>query len=193
MATRRTQGVACLAIIASLAVSACSQTTRLKLLNFFFDGVPTPGATAEDRTAAQDTQVLEQEEETQERPALVVMHPHPPYRDNRCGACHDVTTGGLFRTPQEGLCQDCHKNIPGNVRYVHGPVAVSDCLFCHHPHTSSLANLLLVEPTSTCLRCHAHDDLMQGTHHERMEEESCTSCHDAHGGDHQFFLKRVGK
>jgi len=177
-----------------LAASACSQTTRYRVLNFLFDGVPDPAKVAQ-ADAARDPSRTGQDEESasgeSEPKARVVSYPHPPYRDNRCGACHNMTTGGMNRTAQEGLCESCHGDVPGKVRYVHGPVAVSDCLFCHHPHTSVIPKLLLRKPTDLCLQCHDRDDLTKGTHHEETDESSCTDCHGAHGGDNPFFLKRV--
>lgn len=194
MATRRVQVVAVWSCTVLLASAACSQTNRYRMLNFFFDGVPDPSKAAQ-ADGARDPSLAGQGEEAaggaSEPKPRVVSYPHPPYRDNRCGACHDVTTGGLFRSPQEGLCESCHGDVPGKVRYVHGPVAVSDCLFCHHPHTSTIPKLLLHKPADLCLQCHDRDDLTTGTHHDETDESSCTDCHGAHGGDHPFFLKRV--
>ena len=37
------------------------------------------------------------------------------------------------------------------------------------------------------------DDLTTGSHHAGIEQQTCIACHDPHGGDDPFFLKRVEK
>jgi predicted CXXCH cytochrome family protein len=119
-----------------------------------------------------------------------VFHNHPPYREGRCRTCHNPDDGQLFRTLQEGLCQTCHPDIPGETGYVHGPVAVNDCLFCHHYHRSQNPKLLLGDAKATCFRCHKRDSLTAGQYHARIEEQGCLTCHDPHQGNNPFFLKQ---
>ena len=81
-------------------------------------------------------------------------------------------------------------DLPGDARYVHGPVVVSDCFFCHHYHNSIYAGVLIAESTDLCLRCHNGADLTKGAHHEALDQSACTECHDPHVGDNRFFVKQ---
>jgi predicted CXXCH cytochrome family protein len=96
----------------------------------------------------------------------------------------------LFRTAEEGMCHSCHPDIPGEAAYVHGPVAVNDCLTCHHYHQSILPKLLLKKVNEVCFECHDSDDLIEGAHHAKVDEQPCNECHDPHGGADPYFLKR---
>jgi len=69
-------------------------------------------------------------------------------------------------------------------------VAVADCLFCHHPHSSIYPSLLLFEPGELCFHCHGRSDLSTGVHHHTLGEQACVECHDPHAGEDPFFLKR---
>lgn len=172
-----------------VACAACSSTTRHRVLSFFLDGVPPPGS----GTTKGTSQLEKSQAGGVEAPVSVApvrFFAHTPYRDNRCGGCHDTTSGQLVRPIDEGLCLTCHSSLVAKARFVHGPVAVSDCTTCHHHHTSPYPNLLLKDPVETCLQCHDGDDLAAGEHHASMGQRSCVDCHNPHGGEDRFFLKR---
>ncbi len=191
--TRQAIAILVLVFTAALAVSACSQATKYRVLTFFLDGVPEPGAVARDGEGIEKDLSTPSADDGRARRVSTKppQYVHPPYRENRCKACHDPETRQLFSTPQEGLCRRCHTGLPGNVVYVHGPVAVSDCLFCHHHHASTHKNVLLDEPRALCFRCHKRQDLTVGLHHETIDQQLCTECHNPHGADNRFFLKRA--
>ncbi|HUU83474.1 MAG TPA: cytochrome c3 family protein, partial [Phycisphaerae bacterium] len=192
MANRRAVFVLTLSVAALCGAAACSETARHRVLSFFLDGVPEPGAVetpgypAPDAGAPYDTAGPTDGRRVAPRPIFA----HAPYRENKCGACHNPETGQLFQSPQEGLCRGCHPEVPGAVRFVHGPVAVQDCFFCHHYHGSPLPHLLLVEAEETCYRCHDRARVTAGAHHAAVEGRTCLECHHAHGGENRFFLKR---
>jgi predicted CXXCH cytochrome family protein len=173
----------------SALVTACSEPTRYQVLSFFFDGVPKPGTKPPKGYPAPggtDTDLG-----PSSRPAAVApTYSHPPYRENRCGVCHDAGSGLLVRTPQQGLCRSCHPDVPGDVAYVHGPVAVGDCLYCHRPHSSFHPKLLVKEGSAMCLDCHDGKQLTMCPHREAGEGTTCGECHDPHGGADRFFLRR---
>jgi len=185
----------CLMVV--LAGAACSEPTRYRVLTFFFDGVPKPGQTPPKGYVAPNPPELEDLRPSTEEPTGKgrTMYAHAPYRENRCGSCHNATTGELSRPPTQGLCTACHRELTAALRYVHGPVAVNECLLCHHAHGSAYPRLLLAEATALCLRCHERGDLTSGDHHAEVESASgdkCVECHNPHGGGDAFFLKRTG-
>ena len=190
----RTWGIpVSLAIVCCVGL-ACAESTRYRVLSFFFEGVPKPG---EALAAAGDTDgehaaVTDGEGQPADEEGVVATGPvarlHPPYQQFRCGVCHNPNAGGVMKSPQEGLCRACHE-IPGDLRFAHGPVSVSDCLFCHHHHGGEHIYMLRTDPKDLCFRCHDADDLTEGQHHATLEENLCMDCHHAHGGDNRFFLK----
>lgn len=178
-------------LLVGLACVACSATAKHRVLSFFLDGVPPPGASStRSDTARSGGQPVAEPDNFTETPQPRQYFAHTPYRDNRCGGCHDVNSGGLVRSIDDGLCLVCHADLVAGARFVHGPVAVNDCAVCHHYHTSPFPNLLLIEPSATCLSCHDRDDLTTGEHHATIGDRSCVDCHHPHGGDDRFFLKR---
>lgn len=194
-AMRSVHTILIVASVVAGVLTACSPDSKHKILTFFLDGVPEPGVTpvvgyappAARRGPVRSGPGIERGVSSTARPVFA----HPPYRDNRCGACHSRETGQLFQSPREGLCQTCHAGIPNESRFAHAPAAVGDCLFCHHHHSSAYEKVLLDEPAKLCLNCHDIDDLTEGTHAGDAGERSCVECHDPHGGADRFFLKRT--
>lgn len=188
---KRTLIILGLSVVAMWSHVACSSTTRYRILSFFFEDVPEPGKApvrgypAPFGAAAQPGV---------DPPARVVatanVQPHPPYREHRCGRCHNLGTGELWRTAREGLCDSCHPDMFRRDRYVHGPVAVRDCLVCHHHHGSPRPHMLFDELNVVCQRCHDSTNLLTCEFRSSDEPQSCSECHAAHGGSNRFFLKR---
>ena len=197
--------VLCIVTLTAWALSlACSQTTQYKVLSFFFDGVPEPGAARDTAGAIAGGRTSPAVEPRATAPPKQ-YYAHTPYRENRCGSCHDSTSGQLIQSVGEGLCLICHSKLIAEARFVHGPVAVDDCTACHHFHGAPFPNQLLVDPVATCLNCHDRVDLSVGDHHQSAptplsppsadqadDQRSCVECHNPHGGSDRFFLKRTG-
>ncbi len=175
-------------LVATAIAASCSRPARYRVLSFFFDGVPDPCAPAESDVQAEGA-TTGTDGETTVVPAKPAFYNHPPYWENRCGTCHDINGGGIFRSPEEGLCQACHSDLPGDARYVHGPVAVSSCLVCHHYHRSPYPKVLLEDPADICAGCHKPADLTDGAYHASVEDRVCIDCHDPHAGENRFFVK----
>lgn len=171
------------------ALPACSDSTRYEMLSFFFDGVPKPGTEQVDSVA--DGDVPGAVPGSRRRPVVQIFS-HTPYRENRCGGCHDQTSGSLVRPIDDGLCLGCHNDLIRPLEYVHGPVAVEGCYVCHHYHASEFKGLLRAPADELCFECHAASDLGEGPHHDALEETSCAECHDPHGGSDPFFLVEDG-
>ena len=173
--------------------SACAPSVRHRVLTFFVDGVPEPGAEPTVGYPVDSHAMVGppgQEAEASPR-ARTVHYAHPPYRENRCGSCHNPQDGQVQRSPEEGLCLTCHGELARKPTFLHGPVAVNACTFCHHHHTSTYPNLLLEDPAVICFGCHEEDDLTTGPHHEDRSTQPCLQCHDPHGGSDRFFLKTL--
>jgi predicted CXXCH cytochrome family protein len=176
------------AAVAPSLVTACSVQTRYRVLSFFFDGVPEPVQPGAGPNSAAPTA---EKPEPYVRPRRVIYY-HPPYRENRCRACHSPEGGLLYKTAKEGLCQTCHPDVPGEVPYLHGPLAVGECLSCHDPHQSEHPGLLFDDVRNVCLSCHDAAQVEDGAHHKSIGTRSCIECHYPHGGNDRFFLKRSG-
>jgi predicted CXXCH cytochrome family protein len=129
--------------------------------------------------------------ETKEEQAAAEGSSHPPYEEKRCGDCHNTTeekTSGLILPPRE-LCFSCHTGfIKGH--FVHGPVAVGECLACHVPHTSAFSSLLVKDKSEICAGCHKEKRLAAAMHDKVAARRMvCVDCHDPHYGEARFFLK----
>jgi predicted CXXCH cytochrome family protein len=193
-ALRQTMVISALLAAAAVVGWACAPQARYRVLRFFFDGVPEPGAPP--RLPGYPAEPGRGEERggpagAESKLIPRTVYAHAPYKEDRCGACHSPQTGELSRSVQAGLCRSCHPGVPGPAPYVHGPVAVSDCLFCHHYHYSVYPKLLLSEATALCLRCHEGADLTAEAHPEPVLRRTCVECHNPHGGENRFFLKRT--
>ncbi|MCF7972987.1 MAG: hypothetical protein K9N55_04150 [Phycisphaerae bacterium] len=113
-----------------------------------------------------------------------------------CRQCH--VSGSSFRSrrftkPIPQLCYDCHEDHTTRNPYVHGPVAVGACLFCHRPHVSTFNHLLITSQPQLCMRCHEAETAPLSPIHEEASDQLCTKCHDPHGGTHPLFLKKEAR
>jgi len=164
------------------------------VLTIFFEGVPVPGQeeivayVPDGMVAAEESDQEDPEHRRRLIPSAGEVRYHPPYTQFRCHACHAPEGGWVKKTPREGLCRQCH-DITKDLRYVHGPAAVDDCLFCHHHHRGNFPKMLRFDVKTTCFRCHNPADLSTGEHHIPDDTRPCTACHNPHGGDNRFFIK----
>ena len=105
----------------------------------------------------------------------------------QCLECHrkkdELRSAGRAAT----LCYGCHDRV-GEKRYVHGPLAVGDCLACHDPHGGYGAAHLRQEQALLCANCHAaRGDA--ATVACNASGRGCVSCHDPHQSDTRYLLK----
>ena len=114
---------------------------------------------------------------------------HPPYAEKRCDDCHNKTTESGFVTSKEDLCYVCHTDFIRGP-YVHGPVAVKNCLFCHDPHNAPYPTLLKKDPSETCGLCHFEKRRAAAMHAKvALQKIGCVDCHNPHYGNVPYFLK----
>lgn len=190
MLVRRPVLIIAIGAAVGLAVaSACAPDTRYRMLRYFFDGVPEPGAKQPPGYAPPEPTTPTASAPIHHTPAVPIFT-HTPFRQDRCEGCHNPKTRQLLRPLEEGLCLNCHAPLIRNPRFAHGPAAVAACTFCHHHHASPFKYQLRDEPNKVCTKCHDMNDLMIGSHHATIETQTCTNCHNPHGGDNRFFLKR---
>ena len=192
---RRGRSLTVAVLITAVAVvtvtAACSRETAHRVLVFLYDGVPPLDVDVGDLKV----------EMPDASTAIAVVAPprhvrakkrfynHLPYRENRCGECHEGEGRGLLKTARQGLCQTCHHEKPvTEKKNIHGPVATNGCLVCHTYHRSVHPKLLLADAQTLCFHCHEMSELRTDEHHATIEEKRCIDCHDAHGGDDRFFL-----
>ena len=155
--------------------------TRYKVLSFFFDGVPPPGATS----ANEDVSKLKKREGLD---TAGTYKEHGPYAAKLCNACHDSGSNALI-LPIEELCLSCHSQVLGKGKQkLHGPVAAGGCRICHNPHGSQYPYYLIDESKKFCYYCHNEEDVLKREVH-RQTSEQCTFCHSAHSSTNACLLK----
>ena len=92
---------------------------------------------------------------------------------------------------EKGSCvtAKCHANM-GREKYVHGPVALRECTFCHQP-TDSHEFKAISDVGKLCNDC--HDKKFTGkVIHPPVQEGKCAGCHDPHQSPYQFQLRGEG-
>ncbi len=96
-----------------------------------------------------------------------------------CKVCHK------FNSVDE--CTTCHNSNSG--KFVHGPVAASQCFICHDKNNY----FVVKQPLSAqCLKCHKEfSDAMYEAKfsHAPVVAGDCTICHLPHQSNEKFFLK----
>ena len=167
---------------------SCDEVKHHDALTFFFDGVPPlrPGMLQE---GPLDSDSIEPVQAGQ-KPAWYV---HEPRKD--CSNCHGKRKQRSFSSqtyltaPVPKLCYDCHTDYTVSASFVHGPVAVGQCLFCHNPHKSKIEHLLIAAEPGLCYQCHDVDTIELIAAHLPKQLSACTDCHYAHASSTKGLLK----
>lgn len=85
------------------------------------------------------------------------------------------------------VTEKCHSNM-GRGKYVHGPVAVGDCMMCHSK-TGQHKFAPIKGDERLCYKCHPDRmDLTKDAH--KQIRGNCTSCHDPHQSPYKYQLKK---
>lgn len=177
-----------LLVFLGIFLISCDEAERYKTLTFFFDGVPPPGSTGPQGEPL-DSNLLEPDQAGQ-TPAWYV---HEPRKD--CTTCHGKRkqrgfTSETYLIAQEpDLCYKCHDDYTVSAPFVHGPVAVGQCLFCHNPHKSRIKHLLKDSEPGLCYLCHDVSTIELIAAHSPDQLSSCTNCHNPHSGSLKALLK----
>lgn len=92
--------------------------------------------------------------------------------------------------PKETCVTDkCHSNM-GKDKFVHGPAATGDCVFCHKP-VAKHKFAPIQNVAKLCYDCHDKVDTHKEVH-TPVKEGKCTGCHDAHQSPNKFQLRAAG-
>lgn len=166
----------------------CNEVERHQALTFFFDGVPPLGQERLQKKPI-DSALLQIEQV----PPEPLWYVHEPRKD--CTNCHDfsrqriISVETYLHTPVPKLCYNCHTDYTVSAPYVHGPVAVGQCLQCHAHHKSKIRHLLNEPEPELCYKCHDlyAVELIPG--HLTKQMSMCTNCHNPHSGSTKALLK----
>ncbi len=181
-------GLMLLVFLGVLAVS-CDEVERYKTLTFFFDGVPPLG-----QEGLQEELINSNfQESTQTRPKQL-WYVHEPQKD--CTLCHGkrkqqrgFSLQVHLTAPVPKLCYNCHTDYTVSASFVHGPVAVGKCLFCHDQHKSKIKHLLKEPEPKLCYQCHNINTIELIPAHFTNQQFACTGCHYAHASSAKYLLK----
>lgn len=192
---RRKPAIACYVMFAmglASSLAGCNPAARHRILAFFFDGVPPLGSQQVQKEQS-DMQLAQRRDgsgvsESEKQ----VWFVHEPRKD--CTNCHvrgvqSISSSAGLIAPIPELCFRCHTDFLASELFVHGPVAVGECLFCHENHKSRIPGLLRKEEPELCYECHEilKSEPMPG--HPSDPNQQCTQCHDPHTGSDRRFLK----
>jgi predicted CXXCH cytochrome family protein len=168
-----------LLIVLATLVLSCDEAQRHQMLTFFFDGVPPLGPQTSGEETAPST--FKELQAGQQAPT---WYSHKPI--SNCLNCHQKQKTGRFSTRTRliasppKLCYKCHADFTTSAPYVHGPVAVGQCLFCHNPHRSKNKHLLNQPEPKLCFLCHDSKMIEMIPAHLTQQTSACTDCHNPH-------------
>ena len=96
---------------------------------------------------------------------------------------------GNLKITEDTSCMntDCHSAM-GTEKFVHGPVAEEQCVFCHSIVDNKHRFTLMAEGKELCYGCHESKENEKHIH-GAVEAGMCTSCHDPHQSPHEFQLR----
>jgi len=175
-------------VVFGVFIVSCDDVERYEIMNFFFDGVPPLGQEGlEEELANFNSQDI-----TQTSPETA-WYVHEPRKD--CTICHGkrrqqgFSSQTYLTSPIPKLCYDCHTDYTASVPFIHGPVAVGQCLFCHNPHKSKIEHLLKESVPKLCYLCHDINAVELIPAHLTQQQSECMNCHNAHGSSAEALLK----
>ncbi|MFC1793170.1 cytochrome c3 family protein [Planctomycetota bacterium] len=119
---------------------------------------------------------------------------HEPIKD--CVTCHgDQAEQASSDMPYlvasvPKLCYECHKDYISLAGWVHGPVAMGECLLCHEPHKTDNKSLLRKPVPELCYQCHETKMLQLVANHLDKSFAQCNDCHDGHTSSSRMLLKK---
>ncbi|MCP4612008.1 MAG: hypothetical protein GY845_25180 [Planctomycetes bacterium] len=178
-----------LLLFLGLFLVSCDEAEHHDVLTFFFEGVPPLHGQPAEELVDSDSQGF-----LNRRPKQAWFI-HEPRKD--CSLCHDNSRQRVFSSqtylikPVPELCYQCHVDYTTSASYVHGPVAVGRCLFCHNPHKSQIEHLLIEPEPELCYLCHDKETVSIIPAHLVKQQFACTDCHNAHTSSIKYLLNET--
>ena len=173
-----------------MLIGSCGDpATRHRILTFFFDGVPPLEGEADQAKETGSAAVPGEPDEPR-----TVWYVHEANKD--CSQCHGQRKKGFFSRQVNlvatipELCYTCHTGYARLEGYVHGPVALGQCLFCHDPHKTRNKYLLRKPQPELCYLCHDEGDITMIAAHAEQSPSECTRCHEGHTSSTRHLLKK---
>lgn len=83
--------------------------------------------------------------------------------------------------------EKCHAQM-GKEKYVHGPVAVGDCLACHNKISQHKFVPVKVDE-KLCYKCHPDRVNVTTVVHKQIKG-NCSKCHDPHQSPYKYQLRQ---
>jgi predicted CXXCH cytochrome family protein len=176
-----------LLISIEILVVSCDPVKHRDVLTFFFDGVEPA------RPEGFENGPFDPNERLAQAAQAPVWYVHEPVKD--CTLCHvergkrRTSLQAFLVAPVPQLCFNCHTDYTASASFVHGPVAVGQCLECHDHHKSRVKHLLKQAEPNLCYLCHDMDAIASMPAHVIKELSRCTDCHNAHSSSERALLK----
>ncbi|WP_373071324.1 cytochrome c3 family protein [Sulfurimonas sp.] len=129
---------------------------------------------------------------------------HTDEKEQKCKSCHNMTSnvptnGKVFEDVKQTTCYECHSGML-DTKNTHAPAANWLCLDCHNGEVggynmvdASATKYLAPDPISkTCGTCHdTVDDWQLNKYgHGPVDNGRCERCHNPHGSENEFFLRK---
>ncbi len=133
-----------------------------------------------------------------------VRYFHTQEQENQCKSCHKMdsnipTDGEAFQDVSLTTCYSCHKGMT-NTSNTHAPVSNWLCTECHTGQYGEFnmgyegkSKYLAPNPIGeTCTSCHEDVELWRTSKykHGPIGDGRCERCHNPHGSNHEFFLRK---
>ena len=178
----------------TFSVIGCSKEKRHDILTFFIDGVPPVGGWDPNDPNSPNYRKQRRTAEGAAQEQLTVSGSRHK-SGKECEFCHGEDSiqkysGSMPLVEKEpDLCYNCHTDYTKKNAYVHGPVAVGECLFCHQFHRSKNRHLLKKPIPELCYMCHDEIMIEQIPDHRPELLGKCNFCHNPHSGERKGLLK----
>ncbi len=129
---------------------------------------------------------------------------HTDKNEKECVACHNMTSNvplddEAFEDVSKTTCFECHKGMM-DTKNTHAPAANWLCLNCHNGKVSEYnmedkgkAKYIAPDPIAkTCEYCHEKVEkwTRQKYTHGPVNDGRCIRCHNPHGSNNEFFLRK---
>ncbi len=83
----------------------------------------------------------------------------------------------------------CHSGINKD-KFVHGPVAIGACLFCHRKTGTHKFKPVPENISGLCYQCHDRTEMVKT--HPPVKATKCTVCHSPHHSRYKYMLRSRG-